>query len=186
MVKVYVRTVHRLTNRRLSPTVPRVYERPTAIERPRTIPHTGHWGHITLPTYIQSLLIYIYYSLAPLFIVFHGDARRTGTLICTNWKLWSATKDKSHRRRRGSDFARELFDAGRRLVVFSIVLPFLSRSGRLNFPLGLNWPLFRGNLYALLLSLVWPFSSGKRRRCDRIKELSKALRFDRPYGAFSI
>ena len=132
MVKVYVRTVHRLTNRRLSPTVPRVYERPTAIERPRTIPHTGHWGHITLPTYIQSLLIYIYYSLAPLFIVFHGDARRTGTLICTNWKLWSATKDKSHRRRRGSDSARELFDAGRRLVVFSIVLPFLSRSHRLN------------------------------------------------------
>ena len=96
--------------RRLSPMVPRVYERPTAIERPRTIPHTGHWGHITLPTYIQSLLIYIYYSLAPLFIVFRGDARRTGTLICTNWKLWSATEDKSHPERKRL-LARELFDA---------------------------------------------------------------------------
>lgn len=70
---------------------------------PRTIPHTGHWGHITLPTYIQSLLIYIYYSLAPLFIVFRGERRerRTGeTLICSNWKLWSATMRVEGRNRR--------------------------------------------------------------------------------------
>ena len=43
-----------------------MYVYPTTIEQPRTIPHRGHWGHITLPTYIQSLLIYIYYSLASL------------------------------------------------------------------------------------------------------------------------
>lgn len=82
-----------------------VYERPTAIERPRTIPHTGRWGHITLPTYIQSLLIYIYYSLGPLFIVFHGDARRAENGNVNLHKLKIMERD----RRRESSAARSVF-----------------------------------------------------------------------------
>lgn len=61
-----------------------------AVEYPRTIPHTGHWGHITPPVTSNHSWFIFTTHLAPLFIALHGDAQNENVNL-HNWKLWRAT-----------------------------------------------------------------------------------------------